>query len=89
MITIFGAGGLSDADVARLRRVESKLDLILQNLGIPWQEPDPAAGLSAEVRTLVEQGRKIEAIKVHRELTGLGLRDAKLAVDQYQPDLRR
>ena len=52
MITIFGAGGLSDADVARLRRVESKLDLILQNLGIPWQEPDPAAGLSAFMNTL-------------------------------------
>lgn len=35
-----------------------------------------------EILTQLRDGRKIEAIKIHRKLTGAGLRDAKLAVDR-------
>jgi ribosomal protein L7/L12 len=37
----------------------------------------PAAGLNDELRLLVAQGRKIEAIKRAREALGLGLAEAK------------
>lgn len=37
---------------------------------------------SARVLDLAARGRKIEAIRVHREETGLGLREAKDAVDR-------
>lgn len=33
--------------------------------------------VSAEVRQLVLEGKKIQAIKVHRDQTGLGLKEAK------------
>lgn len=41
-----------------------------------------------EVERLVREGRKIEAIKVYREMTGLGLKEAKDAVDTLQAGLR-
>jgi ribosomal protein L7/L12 len=38
--------------------------------------------LPAEVIRAIEQGRKIEAIKILREKTGLGLANAKVLVDR-------
>jgi ribosomal protein L7/L12 len=39
-----------------------------------------------EVRTLVEAGNKIEAIKRYRELTNLGLKEAKDEIDRMEQD---
>ena len=36
----------------------------------------------------VFQGRKIEAIKLYREMTGLGLKEAKDAVEELETSLR-
>ena len=41
----------------------------------------------AEVETLIETGRKIEAIKLVREVTGMGLKEAKDAVDNLEKQL--
>ena len=38
----------------------------------------------ARIIAMVEEGRKIEAIKECREITGAGLKDAKDMVDDYQ-----
>ena len=38
--------------------------------------------LPAEVIRAIEEGRKIEAIKILREITGLGLANAKVLVDR-------
>ena len=46
--------------------------------------------LSAEVISALHRGNKIEAIKLLREEQGIGLKEAKDAVDAYvrtQPDL--
>ncbi len=43
---------------------------------------DPARW--TEIKTLVESGNKIEAIKLFRELTGAGLKEAKDAVEQME-----
>ena len=40
------------------------------------------AELPAEVLRAIEKGRKIEAIKILRERTGLGLANAKVLVDR-------
>jgi ribosomal protein L7/L12 len=40
------------------------------------------AGDPAEVMALIQTGRKIEAIKVIREMTGLGLKEAKDLADK-------
>ena len=59
-------------------RLERKLDLILKSLGI--EEVD--AGVNERIRALVKSGDKIEAIKLYRDLTGVGLREAKDYVEQ-------
>ena len=44
-----------------------------------------------QIATLSEcifQGRKIEAIKLYREMTGLGLKEAKDAVEELETSLR-
>ena len=41
------------------------------------------------VESLIRNGKKIEAIKVYREQTGLGLKDAKDAVDALEAQLAR
>lgn len=58
-----------------------------ENAGLrPYQAQErPATGM-AEVDRLVRAGRKIEAIKVYRQLTGVGLKEAKDAVESgYYP----
>jgi ribosomal protein L7/L12 len=77
------SGGLSVADVQRLRRIEQKLDLILEHLGLQYREGKRGSELSAEVRQLADAGQTIAAIKRLREETGYGLKEAKDAVDAY------
>ncbi|MFE7275584.1 ribosomal protein L7/L12 [Streptomyces sp. NPDC057623] len=69
-------GRISQAD-QRVARVERKLDLVLDHLGL--NGADPRMG---EVVSLVRTGKKIQAIKVYREITGAGLKDAKEAVER-------
>lgn len=55
--------------------------------GQPWpyvapsSTEDPRLG---EARQLARDGRKIEAIKVVREITGLGLKEAKDMVESWK-----
>jgi hypothetical protein len=75
---------LRPSDAARLRRLELKVDLILRLLSIEYPDPTTPAGLSEEVRQLADDpARKIQAIKLHREQTGVGLKEAKDAVEAY------
>ncbi|UOX91316.1 hypothetical protein MUY14_12065 [Amycolatopsis sp. FBCC-B4732] len=61
----------------RLARVERKLDAIAEKLGVAVEEP-----ALPEVVALVREGRKIQAIKVYRERTGVDLKDARDAVER-------
>ncbi|WP_371136059.1 ribosomal protein L7/L12 [Pseudomonas sp.] len=45
-------------------------------------------GLPVEVVAALERGQKIEAIKLLRELRGMGLKEAKDAVDGYTSERR-
>ncbi|MEV0370723.1 ribosomal protein L7/L12 [Streptomyces sp. NPDC050636] len=62
----------------RIQRLEHKVDLLLANLGV--EEPEDSG--MAEIDELLLQGKKIQAIKLHRELTGSGLVEAKEAVER-------
>ena len=55
-----------------LARIERKLDLLLEHLQV-----DVPDGLTPQVRAAIAANRKIEAIKLYREETGAGLREAK------------
>jgi ribosomal protein L7/L12 len=63
----------------KVDRLAAKLDLLLKANHI---ETDPTLSLSAGVRNAIAQGKKIEAIKLYRDESGLGLREAKEAIDR-------
>jgi ribosomal protein L7/L12 len=65
--------------LARLERIEDKLDRLLAQGGAA---PSADMGdLKSECLALVRAGRKIQAIKRWREVTGQGLAEAKQAVE--------
>jgi Ribosomal protein L7/L12 C-terminal domain len=71
-------------DAARLARLERKINAILRHLNIEYTDPARSEGLSEEVQRLADDpAKKIQAIKVHRQQTGLGLKEAKDAVEEY------
>ncbi|KQZ66990.1 ribosomal protein L7/L12 [Nocardioides sp. Root151] len=81
---------------ARIGRLEALVELLARHQGISEHEISQVMGptvptastphatgtpISARVRQLAIEGKKIQAIKVHREETGLGLKEAKDAVE--------
>jgi ribosomal protein L7/L12 len=63
----------------QLGRVERKLDLLLKHAQI-----DAAAVADQEAAALMRAGRKVEAIRAYRGLTGAGLAEAKAAVERLE-----
>ncbi|CAL9489404.1 hypothetical protein ACWDMR_28590 [Streptomyces althioticus] len=60
----------------RVARVERKLDAVMRHLGLEEEVPR-----KDEILALVRDGKQVQAIKLYRETTGAGLREAKQAVD--------
>jgi len=67
--------------VASLSRLESKVDLLLKQAGVVY---DPAANMPPQVLEALHRGQKIEAIKEYRLATGVGLKEAKDAVEKLE-----
>ena len=82
LLALVASASKGSPNDAKLRRIDRKLDAIIQNLGIELPE-SVVSGLSSEVCRLADAGQKIEAIKLHREETGVGLKEAKDAVEDY------
>jgi len=55
---------------------------------VVWQSAPRDRPPGAAVEELVRRGRKIEAIRRYRELHGVGLKDAKDAVERVEAALR-
>ena len=73
-------------DEERIRRLEAQVAHLYFHLGL---DPDAAipsgsGGIDAEVASLINTGKKIQAIKLYRERTGTGLAEAKDAVEAYE-----
>jgi hypothetical protein len=47
------------------------------------------AHVQERIEPLLREGRKIEAIKMYREIKGVGLKEAKDAVERYERELIR
>jgi hypothetical protein len=77
------AGRRNPGNGKMLRRLEAKVDAIIQHLGIELSEEMMQGGLSEEVKRLADTGQKIAAIKLHREEAKLGLKEAKDDVESY------
>ncbi|WP_439873661.1 ribosomal protein L7/L12 [Bacillus mycoides] len=68
---------------ARLKRMEDRLQLITKEMGIIDREPEiNKAEINKELRQLMEEGKKVKAIKRVREAFGFSLLEAKQYVDK-------
>jgi ribosomal protein L7/L12 len=68
----------------RLFRLERKMDLVIKQMGLESRFQVQA---SEDIMTLLKYSRKIDAIKLYRDKTGLGLKEAKDAVDEIERSL--
>jgi ribosomal protein L7/L12 len=75
---------MSDNELAELKsrvtQLEQKLEFLLQALGLE------SKGTVIQNSAIIEQlrlGNKINAVKLYREQTGVGLKEAKDAVDAF------
>jgi ribosomal protein L7/L12 len=66
-----------DQQLKLLASLDRKFQRALEHLGAA--EPAPTF---PEVEQLLDAGRTLQAIKAYREATGVGLKDAKEAVDE-------
>jgi ribosomal protein L7/L12 len=70
----------------RLAQLEQQVRLLSERAEVPCptfisDTPSQFGGVPAEVVSLARAGNKIAAIKLYRELTGAGLREAKDIID--------
>ncbi len=67
----------------RIARLEELVESLYRQLELsqPPRRSDPLA----PVWELVARKKKIQAIKMYREITGVGLREAKDAVEGHRP----
>ncbi|MCV7229796.1 ribosomal protein L7/L12 [Mycolicibacterium komossense] len=89
---LFGSSNNASGDDEGLRRRVEELERRVAALewgarnagqsGVVPVAQSPQSGVSAEVRQLALQGQRIQAIKVLRDQTGMGLREAKDIVDR-------
>jgi ribosomal protein L7/L12 len=70
-----------ERQVSRVSRLDVKLDLLLKHAGVEY---DPYKALPPEVINALQNGRKIQAIKLYREASGVGLKDAKDFIEDAQ-----
>jgi ribosomal protein L7/L12 len=68
-----------------IKKLERKVDFILAEMNLVYDDfgDDDLFDLS-EVREALLRGNKIEAIKLYRLQTGVGLKEAKDAVDEME-----
>ena len=66
---------------AGLAEAKNAVESLERGESLPQRPPSADSSLEWDVVSLLEQGRKIDAVKVYRERTGVGLKQAKDAVE--------
>jgi ribosomal protein L7/L12 len=80
---------MDNAEYARLRErvrlLEAQVAHLYGHLGVdPSAVPPPSTELDPDVVQLINSGKKINAIKLYRERTGLGLKEAHDAIEAFE-----
>jgi ribosomal protein L7/L12 len=75
-----------DDELQRIRTLENQVAYLFRHLGLDPAAAVPVASgvMDPEVVALINGGNKIQAIKVLRDRTGLGLAEAKDAVEGFE-----
>ena len=69
---------------SRVNELEDRLKFIYRRLNIEYADPNSDPVLSPKIQEALRHGNKIEAIKIYRELTGVGLAEAKQVIDRAE-----
>ena len=69
---------------ARIEELEDKLKFIYRRLNIEYMDPNSDPVLAPQIQEALRRGNKIEAIKIYREMTGVGLAEAKQVIDRAE-----
>jgi ribosomal protein L7/L12 len=84
---------VAEADIlllkSRINELEDRLNFLYRRLNIEYADPNSDPTLSPQIQDALRRGNKIEAIKIYRELTGVGLAEAKQAIDRLESRLGR
>lgn len=72
---------------SRVSELEDRLNFLYRQLNIEYADPNSDPVLSPQVQDALRRGNKIEAIKIYRELTGVGLAEAKRVIDRLDSRL--
>lgn len=82
---------ITEADLqllkSRINELEDRLNFLYRRLNIEYADPNSDPTLSPQIQAALRRGNKIEAIKIYRELTGVGLAEAKQAVENLESRL--
>jgi ribosomal protein L7/L12 len=73
---------------SRINELEDRLNFLYRRLNIEYANPGSNPVISPQVQDALRRGNKIEAIKIYRELTGVGLAEAKQAIDRAEQFLK-
>jgi ribosomal protein L7/L12 len=77
---------VTEADIlllkSRINELEDRLKFLYQRLNMEYADPNSEPALSPQIQDALRRGNKIEAIKIYRELTGVGLAQAKQAIER-------
>ena len=69
---------------SRINELEDRLNFLYRRLNIEYADPSSNPVISPQIQDALRRGNKIEAIKIYRELTGVGLAEAKQAIDRAE-----
>jgi len=69
---------------SRMNELEDRLKFLYLSLNIEFMDPNSDPALAPQVQEALRRGNKIEAIKLYRQLTGVGLVEAKHAIDRAE-----
>jgi ribosomal protein L7/L12 len=72
---------------SRISELEDKLQFLYRRLNIDYTDPNADPARSPQIQDALRRGNKIEAIKIYRELTGVGLAEAKQVIDGLESRL--
>ncbi len=69
---------------ARIAELEDRLKFIYRHLNIEFLDNNSDPISSPQIQAALREGNKIAAIKIYREMTGVGLAEAKQAIDRAE-----
>ena len=69
---------------SRVNELEDRLKFLYRRLNIEYADPHSDPSLSPQIQEALQRGNKIEAIKLYREFTGVGLAEAKQVIDRAE-----